>query len=117
MFKILCNCENNSLPCYQFIQLILIKKLKIYKKNNFWNKIILKKIFTKKRRVLFLLIIFSSIISCANVKPFQREFLADPIMQTSDSLDESVYENHMLRALTQGLVGEQTGGGGCGCEQ
>jgi hypothetical protein len=56
---------------------------------------------------------------CANVKPYQREFLADPIMQITIDPEEDSYDMHMHRALTQGLYGAAGGGegGGCGCEQ
>lgn len=54
---------------------------------------------------------------CANVAPFEREFLADPIMQLSERPLSEAYEEHMHRALAQGLIGAPVGGGGCGCEQ
>lgn len=55
--------------------------------------------------------------ACANVPPYEREFLADPIMQLSESPLSEAYEEHMQRALAQGLTGAPAGGGGCGCEQ
>lgn len=54
---------------------------------------------------------------CANVKPYEREILSNPIMQLSTSSMSDIYEQHMHRALSQGLVGMPAAGGGCGCEQ
>ncbi len=53
---------------------------------------------------------------CAAVQPWEREYLADPIMQQEESA-EGAYEQHLHRALSQGLAGEPVAGGGCGCEQ
>lgn len=57
------------------------------------------------------------LIGCANVKPYEREFLADPVMELNEGVLSSIYEQHMHRALSQGLIGMPVGGGGCGCEQ
>ncbi len=54
---------------------------------------------------------------CAGVAPWERQYLADPIMQLTDDGEETAYEQHMWRALAQGLTGAPVGGGGCGCEQ
>jgi hypothetical protein len=51
------------------------------------------------------------------VAPYEREFLADPIMQLNADGESRAYEDHMHRALSQGLIGAPSGGGGCGCEQ
>lgn len=53
---------------------------------------------------------------CANVAPYEREYLADPIVDIDDR-ESAAYEEHMHRALSQGLIGPPRGGGGCGCEQ
>jgi len=49
------------------------------------------------------------------VKPYERERLADPIMQTSrDALSERHREHiHSVREAARGATGVQ--GGGCGC--
>ena len=54
---------------------------------------------------------------CANVKSYEREILSDPIMEISSSGLTEIYEQHMHRALSQGLIGMPAAGGGCGCEQ
>lgn len=64
-----------------------------------------------------LILLVSSLIGCANVQPYEREYLADPIMQLSEDAEEEAYEQHMHRALSQGLTGAPGAGGGCGCEQ
>lgn len=53
---------------------------------------------------------------CVNVAPYKREHLADPIVEINDR-ESAAYEEHMHRALSQGLIGPPRGGGGCGCEQ
>ena len=49
--------------------------------------------------------------ACANVQHFEREFLADPIMQFSENPLSEAYEERMHRALAQGLTGVPAGGG------
>lgn len=59
----------------------------------------------------------AALCGCANVKPYERGYLADPIMQLVEDAEEEAYEQHMHRALSQGLMSAPAGGGGCGCEQ
>jgi len=56
------------------------------------------------------------LVGCANVAPYEREYLADPIMQLDEG-PQGAYEQHMYRALEGGLSGQPAAGGGCGCEQ
>ena len=55
--------------------------------------------------------------ACANVAVYEREFLADPIMSLSEGQMSDAFDQHMHRALSQGLIGVPVGAGGCGCEQ
>jgi hypothetical protein len=57
-----------------------------------------------------------TLIGCAGVEPYEREYLADPIMNIDDG-PQGAYEQHMHRALEAGLAGQPAPGGGCGCEQ
>jgi hypothetical protein len=54
---------------------------------------------------------------CAGIEPWEHQYHADPIMQLVDDGEELAYQQHMFRALAQGLTGAPVGGGGCGCEQ
>jgi len=54
---------------------------------------------------------------CANVKPWERDIIASYTMQVVQDPEEESYEQHMHRALTQGLISAPAGGSGCGCEQ
>ena len=55
---------------------------------------------------------------CVRVQPYEREYLADPLMQLEEYAEDSAYELHIPRALTQGTTGQAgAGGSGCGCEQ
>jgi hypothetical protein len=69
-------------------------------------------------RLLPLLLLASLVSGCAIepwVKPFERERLADPIMQFQrDALAERHREHiHVVREGARGATGVQ--GGGCGC--
>jgi len=63
---------------------------------------------------IYIMVLF--LISCANVTPYDRGYLADPIMDINNS-EEATYDQHMHKALTQGSIGIPISGGGCGCEQ
>lgn len=56
-------------------------------------------------------------VGCATVKPYEREYLADPLMNYESANKNDAYEQHMHRALAQGLHNARAEGGGCGCEQ
>jgi hypothetical protein len=56
------------------------------------------------------------LMGCANVQPYEREYLANPIMSLEEG-PPGAYEQHMHRALEGGLSGQPAAGGGCGCEQ
>ncbi|MBI5038663.1 MAG: DUF4266 domain-containing protein [Nitrospirae bacterium] len=63
--------------------------------------------------VIFLIVaIFSG---CAAVKPWEREYLSDPIMQLDANKEEKAVKEHFLgtREGSTGSLG--VSGGGCGC--
>ena len=70
----------------------------------------------RRVKIAIVLLILAT-TGCANVKPFEREHLADPIMELNEGKLATIYEQHMHRALSQGLIGMPVSGGGCGCEQ
>ena len=49
------------------------------------------------------------------VKPYERNNLADPIMQFSMDPVESGYMHHVFQAREAARGAEGGGGGGCGC--
>ncbi|HAG96065.1 MAG: hypothetical protein CMK83_21500 [Pseudomonadales bacterium] len=49
------------------------------------------------------------------VKPYERNNLADPIMQFSMDPVESGYMHHVYQAREAARGAEGGGGGGCGC--
>ena len=54
---------------------------------------------------------------CAAVKPFEREKLADPIMNPNDSFAKQTLEQKLF-STREGSMGGGTGvGGGCGCSK
>lgn len=71
------------------------------------------KVFIK--RFLILIIIQLVVISCAVVKPYQREKLADPIMEQQNQFAKQSLEQKFFISR-EGSIGGASGiGGGCGC--
>jgi len=68
-------------------------------------------------RVIFILIvlILPGLSGCAVVQPWEREYLADPIMQFDYCREEKAVREHFLstREASSGSFG--VSGGGCGC--
>ena len=52
---------------------------------------------------------------CATVKPWQRETLADPIMQSDGTAIETASLDHIWFSREAASGGRAVGGGGCGC--
>ncbi|MCC7202094.1 MAG: DUF4266 domain-containing protein [Nitrospirae bacterium] len=64
---------------------------------------------------LILIIIIPILSGCAMVKPWEREYLADPIMQFDYCKEEKAVREHFL-ATREGSSGSfSVSGGGCGC--
>lgn len=52
---------------------------------------------------------------CAGVKPWEREYLADPVMQFDYNKEEKSVKEHFL-GTREGSTGSfGVSGGGCGC--
>lgn len=70
-----------------------------------------------KPRLLALAIVLSALTlsGCAMVKPWEREYLADPIMQLDANKEEKAVREHFL-GTREGSAGSfGVSGGGCGC--
>lgn len=69
-------------------------------------------------RLFFVLYIFLLLLisSCAAVKPWEREGLADPIMIIDENPIDAGIKEHFLdyREGSEGATGAQSGGCGCG---
>jgi hypothetical protein len=52
---------------------------------------------------------------CARVRPYEREFLSDPIMSIEASMDAEVRELKWLEAREGSTGGTGGAGGGCAC--
>ncbi len=52
---------------------------------------------------------------CAVVKPYEREKLADPIMNPDDALGKQSVELKLFSTREAGIGGGSGVGGGCGC--
>lgn len=69
---------------------------------------------------LFLLLVFmlagtSLLSSCATVRPYEREYLADRIMQFDANAEEIILERHFLLTREGSIGGSGGAGGGCAC--
>lgn len=56
-----------------------------------------------------------SLGGCATVKPYEREKLADPIMNPDDPLGKQSVEQKLFSTREAGTGGGSGVGGGCGC--
>ncbi len=67
------------------------------------------------RTLTLALFLCALLTGCAAVKPFEREKLADPIMDPSSHFSKQTLEQKFF-STREGSVGGGTGvGGGCGC--
>jgi hypothetical protein len=64
---------------------------------------------------LSMLALFSSLNSCATVKPYERENLADRIMDFDAKQEEDAMELHFLNTREASIGGYGGAGGGCAC--
>lgn len=53
--------------------------------------------------------------SCAAVKPYEREYLADRIMSFDARAEEDTMERHFLETREGSIGGHGGTGGGCAC--
>ena len=73
----------------------------------------------KRTAKLFFILLLVSIslagYGCTTVKPYEREYLADPIMQLDRNREEKAVREHFL-GTREGSAGSfGVSGGGCGC--
>ena len=66
-------------------------------------------------RVAMALSFFAFVGGCATVKPWQREALADPIMQPDRNPMQTALLDHVYFSREAASGGRSVGGGGCGC--
>lgn len=70
---------------------------------------------TKGILVVSLFLACVGLFGCAPVKPWEREYLADPIMQPDYAKEERAVREHSI-STREGSTGSfGVGGGGCGC--
>jgi hypothetical protein len=71
------------------------------------------------KRILWLILLLVSIYvtthGCAAVKPYQREYLADPIMSFEANKEERMMERHFIETREGSIGGYGGAGGGCAC--
>ena len=74
-----------------------------------------RRVFVKHRLVITIAIAALA-AGCATVQPWEREGLADPIMEFDENpIDAGVKEHHIdYREGSSGATGAQAGGCGCG---
>lgn len=62
-----------------------------------------------------LISISATLFGCSAVKPWEREFLADEIMQFDPNVLEAEWHVHVEEVLEGSRGGFSGSGGGCGC--
>jgi len=72
-----------------------------------------------KIKILFVLlaaaVVITSVSGCARVQPWEREYLADPVMRPDFGREEKAVREHSI-ATREGSTGSfGVSGGGCGC--
>ena len=65
-------------------------------------------------RYAFILLLGTA-AGCTLVKPYQREYLAKPIMALTDAPEAALLEQHIFEYREGSAGGFGGGGGGCGC--
>jgi hypothetical protein len=71
-----------------------------------------------KRKIIgfgLLMACLYGVSGCATVKPYQREFLADRIMDPRSTLREEAADRKWLSTREGALGGSLGAGGGCAC--
>ena len=71
-----------------------------------------------KKRIQLLLIFLAAtavLSGCADVQPWEKEYLADPIMQFDYNREETAVRDHFLATREGSTGGFGASGGGCGC--
>jgi hypothetical protein len=66
-------------------------------------------------RRLALIPLLAALAGCATTKPWQREYLAHPVMTTDPDPDENALREHVHGTREGAVGGFGGGGGGCGC--
>ncbi len=66
-------------------------------------------------RILPWLILAAALAGCANVKPYERGYLAKPEMSFDGDMAEARFHQHIYSSKEAARGGYGVGGGGCGC--
>ncbi|MBI1194484.1 MAG: DUF4266 domain-containing protein [Gammaproteobacteria bacterium] len=67
------------------------------------------------RRMILLALLAVTASACSEVKPWDRDLLADPAMQLVPSPIDSALDEHIFFSKEASSGGQGVGGGGCGC--
>ena len=68
-------------------------------------------------RIVSAVFLAAMLMACANMKPFEREILSDPIMDPSQGFAKQSVEEKFY-STREGSMGAESGvGGGCGCSK
>lgn len=70
---------------------------------------------TVKTVILAAVLISTLLPGCSSVKPWQREYLADEIMQFDANVLQAEWHVHVEEVLEGSRGGFSGSGGGCGC--
>ncbi|MDX1810370.1 MAG: DUF4266 domain-containing protein [Gammaproteobacteria bacterium] len=68
-----------------------------------------------KLKMILALAMVSMVVACAEVKPWERDLLADKYMALVPSALDNSLDNHIYFSKEAASGGQGVGGGGCGC--
>lgn len=66
-------------------------------------------------RIAILVTILAALSGCANVKPWERGYLAKPEMSLDGDKADARFYQHIYTSKEAARGGYGVGGGGCGC--
>lgn len=56
-----------------------------------------------------------SLVACAHVQPYEREYHSKPHMTPKDERAETAFQAHLRESREGATSGSSAAGGGCGC--
>ncbi|HMB69704.1 MAG TPA: DUF4266 domain-containing protein [bacterium] len=62
-----------------------------------------------------LVLLLGGTTGCATVRPYEKEYLADPIMTFRQDTEEAAHDLHWIEAREGSTGGTGVSGGGCAC--
>ena len=75
----------------------------------------MKQYFCNIGAPLLIILAIITLDGCASVRPYEREYLADRIMDFDATSEEDTMDRHFLETREGSIGGHGGAGGGCAC--